>query len=161
MNAHSPQKFDKFTLRSNPISRHRKIYSLKPQSCIHLCMCAVCSCQLGLHLSTYRIEYVTTHYKREAQKIKGVVKNEYPHDKGEGPPVKGLRLVSAHKFPTTSIPWICCLGAPQVHSPAIHQKTLVLSVLHLKCRVHEQVSRMWILTEILGTVLKLVSVNFQ
>jgi len=44
MSAHSPQKF-KFTLSSKPISRHSKMYSLKPQSRIHSCMCAVCSCQ--------------------------------------------------------------------------------------------------------------------
>ena len=63
---------------------------------------------------------------------------------------------------TTSILWICSLVLSRLtHQTAVHQKTLALSVLCLRRRVQEQVSRMWILTEILGNVLRWVFFNFQ
>lgn len=98
MNAHSPQKFDKFTLRSKPISKCSKIYSLELQPCIHLCMCAACSCQLGLHIST-ELSTSLDLQKRSPENQTSCKELEYPHNKGEGPPVKGLRLASANRFP--------------------------------------------------------------
>lgn len=57
----------------------------------------------------------------------------------------------------TCFPWVCCFGTHWAHSMNhFHQKMLFLSVLCLRIRAHEQVSKIQILTDILGTVLKLV-----